>query len=167
MSELPVFDIDADQIYIIISGDKGTISKVVQSLNKNTKKVEYIAAKVSYPLGFLVDDINRQRHEKIFTDDGVEAAQCLICGDGYCKDEYMIALIDSKVKLLSLPRVDLDIENDADNLVQMWIRGNLDSSIARRFERAIKAISLVGKDSKNLLYASRLIKKGNSLPSLV
>jgi hypothetical protein len=166
MDEDIVLSVDADSLYMLITGEHNLVKELTDCFNNNsTLNFTYILCKLSYPLGFLLNDLNEKRNDdnKIYADDGIESSQTLICGDSGINDnEFLIACINEEKNLLTLPKIEIQVNIDTDNQVLMWIRKHSNNRLAKLVENNMKSFSIVGKESNNLLYTSRVIEKNRS-----
>lgn len=164
-NSVPVIEVSANYIYLIILGDKKGVTKLVEDLNKNVGKISttYYATKIDIPLAqecydnvvpLLGKDVGSSM--SIAMADGAEVAQCytLAHGKNYHPDLHMVTMLEQDV-LFGFPKFDLANESDPEKIIIGWFNRNA-LYVPKGIKKSMEPITVVGQNNDILIVACRM-----------
>lgn len=167
------YSIKTDTLYFVIIGDKKTIYKMINIINKENPLDNYIMSQLNIPVAKqsieimkstndIEDDdmLNSLTQKTVLIDDGVEFAQGHIYADGNYNDEsYMIQmLIDNKEHyVLSFPNFLLYEDVNPERIIEDWFKKNF-KRVPSDVKKNTKLVTVAGEKS-NILVVRTDIKK--------
>jgi hypothetical protein len=161
---VPVIEITANHIYLIILGNRKIIQSLTADLNKKTTPdVSYHMTKMITPLAQECNEIivpKVMNGKKTFNGsvyiqivEGAEIAQCYICAHGkeYHENLYMLTSLESESSF-GFPKFDLDNESDPEKIIVGWFTKN-NCTVPKGIKKNMEPITVVGNDNDILVVA--------------
>ena len=151
-TNVPVIEITANHIYLIILGDKTSIDNLATDLNKKNGIKHYVT-KIDTPLAEFCDGISNGEDFQIL--EGAEIGQCYTLAQGkeYHRDLFMLTSLEGK--MFGFPKFDLDDECDPEKIIINWFKKNA-SYIPTGLKRNMEPITVVGANSDILVVACKI-----------
>jgi hypothetical protein len=164
-NNIPIIEITANYIYLIILGNKKNIQLLVNNFNRTaSSNISYHMLKMIIPLAqecetVLIPKIYNEKNKLvdcINIYDGAEVAQCYICAHGteYHENLYMMAILESD-KYFGFPKFDLDTEYDPEKIITNWFVSN-SCTIPRGIKKNMEPVTVVGINNDILVVACQI-----------
>ena len=162
---VPVIEVSANYIYLIILGDKKNVVKLVEDLNglnPDKKDTIYYATKIDTPLAQecysnvvpSLGGVNMSM--SVAMADGAEVAQCYTLAHGrqYHSDLYMVTVLEQEMSF-GFPKFDLANESYPEKMVVGWFNKNV-SYVPKGVRKSMEPITVVGTNNDILIVACRM-----------
>lgn len=163
-----IIEISADYIYFVIVGEKNTLLKLINYIekNKNINNNKFIITRLDIPILFRYNKIQKMINKDIKLDISIESTQSYAFAqeqflipkqktkfiENDTKKNYMLMMIENDI--LRFPKIEL-IDEDPEKMILDWIKNNI-GIIPVKIKKTIKPLSLVGYNNEILVYMAKL-----------
>lgn len=154
--EITIIEISADSLYLVITGDKKAIDKLVITLNNNTDEIKYMSAKIDVPASIKCTELANLLHKPVTPKSGIETAHCYTYAEENSSG-YMIITLElvDDYYLLGYPTFDIGDDGDAEKVMYEWLKRKI-HKIPKSIKKTLKPITLVGNKDDILVFTTKI-----------
>ncbi len=153
-NEIPIIEVVADAIYLVVLGNKKIMNSFVEKINNN--KTKYMVFKIDIPIAIKCKELHELLNTNVTLGTDVEIAQCYTYAEGYENKNYMLMCMENNNNnmILTFPKIKLNENDDPEETIYNWLKKK---KVSKSVKKTIKPITLVGEHDEILVFAVKLI----------